>query len=172
MSSVIIASTNPVKIAATKGGFKAVLPDKKFSFTGISVPSGVSAQPMTDQETLAGATNRAINAQSAHPTADYWVGLEGGIHQVNGVHHSFAWVAVRNKDHLEVSRTATFTLPAKVSQLIDQGIELGFAMDQAYAVRDVKHTMGAVGILTDNLITRTSLYQPAVIIALSRLLDH
>ncbi len=34
--------------------------------------------PMSDAETLMGATNRANNAKKEVPDADYWVGLEGG----------------------------------------------------------------------------------------------
>ena len=44
-----------------------------------NVPSGVSDQPRSEQETLEGARNRARSAARGYPHADYWVGIEGGI---------------------------------------------------------------------------------------------
>ena len=59
---VAIGSTNPVKIAAVKSAFKKVWPNKKFTFKGIKVNSGVSHQPMSDIESIKGAGNRAKKA--------------------------------------------------------------------------------------------------------------
>ena len=64
MSKVIVASTNPVKRNAAQQGFLKVFPDKKFVFSGVKIPSGVSDQPMTDKETYQGALNRAKNAKA------------------------------------------------------------------------------------------------------------
>lgn len=52
MKKVIVASKNPVKINATQSAFEKMFPDEEFSFEGISVPSGVSDQPMSEDETL------------------------------------------------------------------------------------------------------------------------
>ena len=76
---IIVASTNPVKIEAARQGFARIFPDAALDVSGISVPSGVGDQPMSDAETLLGARNRADNARDARPNADYWVGMEGGL---------------------------------------------------------------------------------------------
>jgi non-canonical (house-cleaning) NTP pyrophosphatase len=55
---LIIASTNPVKVQSALHGFRLMFPDETFTTEGVSVPSGVSDQPMTDEETLQGALNR------------------------------------------------------------------------------------------------------------------
>ena len=57
MKKVLIASRNPVKINATKKAFEEVFTDR-FEFEGVSADSLVSDQPMSNDETLKGATNR------------------------------------------------------------------------------------------------------------------
>ena len=61
---VIVASKNPVKINCTKMGFRQVFPNLAVEVEGINTSSVVADQPMTNQETLIGAKNRAMNAQS------------------------------------------------------------------------------------------------------------
>ena len=67
MKKVVIASKNPVKINATEKAFEDVFTDG-FEFEGISTDSLVSDQPLSDKETLQGATNRLKNVQ--HVEAD------------------------------------------------------------------------------------------------------
>ena len=67
MKTLVVASTNPVKIQAALDGFRRMFPADEFEARGVSVPSGVTDQPMTDAETLQGALNRAANARRAAP---------------------------------------------------------------------------------------------------------
>ena len=166
MQKVIIASKNPVKVNCTKEGFKNIFPDQAYDFEGISVPSDVSDQPMTDQETLQGAMNRAKNAQKEVPEADFWVGIEGGIDQTYDGILAFAWVVIVSEDRTGKSRTSTFYLPPKVVELINQGIELGHANDQVFGEKNSKHKGGAVGSLTGGVLGRTAYYVQAVMLAL------
>lgn len=166
MKQVIIASKNPVKIQCVQQAFEKVFPEQTFLFEGVSVPSGVSDQPMTDKETFAGARNRAINASKAEPKASYWVGVEGGI-QKNGIEmEAFAWVVILSQEKTGKARTASFQLPPAVVDLIDQGMELGHADDLVFKRDNSKQKNGAVGILTNDLIDRVSYYEPAVVLAL------
>lgn len=166
MKQVVIASKNPVKIQCVQQAFEKVFPEQTFRFEGVSVPSGVSDQPMTDKETFAGARNRAINASKAETEASYWVGVEGGI-QKNGTEmEAFAWVVILSPDKTGKARTASFQLPPAVVELIDQGMELGHADDLVFKRDNSKQKNGAVGILTNDLIDRVSYYEPAVVLAL------
>ena len=63
-------------------------------------------------------------------------------------------------------RTGSFLLPPKVSELIAGGEELGVAIDRAFGDSNSKQKGGAVGALTDNLVTRKDFYQTAMIFAL------
>ena len=95
MQTVIVASTNPVKIVSARNGLVRIFPGQQFEVRGISVESGVGDQPMSDDETYQGAWNRASNAQLAVPGADLWLGIEGGLEVVGSELQGFAWVVVR-----------------------------------------------------------------------------
>ncbi len=166
MQKVIVASKNPVKINCTKEGFEKIFPESSYDFEGVYVPSDVSDQPMTDEETLQGAINRARNARQHSPDADFWVGIEGGIDEVEDGMIAFAWVAVLSNDQIGKSRTSTFYLPPKVVQLIHEGIELGYANDEVFGEKNSKHKGGAVGSLTGGVLGRTEYYVQAVMLAL------
>lgn len=166
MNKIVISSTNPVKVNATSEAFKTSFPDEKFEVEAISVESNVSNQPMSEQETMNGALNRVNNAQKLRPEADYWVGIEGGIQRIENSMITFAWVVVKNGNKIGKGRSASFFLPAQIVDLINQGKELGDADDVVFGKSNSKQQNGAVGILTQDLITRTSLYVPAIILAL------
>lgn len=164
---VIVASQNPVKINTAKVGFSKMFPEIIFEVIGVSAPSGVPDQPTSEDETIRGATNRANNASKLSPDADFWVGIEGGIEDSNSDMFSFAWIVVKDKTgKLGRGRTGTFFLPQKVADVIRAGHELGEADDIVFGVKNSKQQNGAVGILTGDAITRTSLYEQAMIFAL------
>lgn len=164
---IIIASKNPVKINAALQGFKAVFKDTEITAEGISVASGVSDQPMSEAETMQGALNRVQVAKNEYPEADYWIGIEGGIQTYEAKMLTFAWVYIENRDGLVgKGRSASFYLPARIVALIKEGKELGDADDIVFGDNNSKQKYGAVGILTKNIITRETLYVPAVTMAL------
>ncbi len=167
MIKIIIASKNPVKIDSVRLGFSKMFPNKAFEIEGISVDSGVSAQPMTEEETLKGAINRVNKVSELSLEADYWVGIEGGSKIVEQGMETFAWVVVKSKDGLvNQGRTASFYLPKEIVTLIKNGMELGEADDIVFKRSNSKQANGAVGILTDNVLTRTDYYEMAVILTL------
>lgn len=167
MKKIIVASTNPVKINTTEIGFAKMFPDIKFNIEGVSAESEVSDQPMSEEETLRGAMNRANNASKKVPNADYWVGIEGGLEEINGEMEAFAWIVIKSKEGVfGKGRTGSFFLPKKVIELVKQGKELGEADDIVFGKTNSKQSNGAVGILTDDVLTRTTYYEPAVILAL------
>jgi inosine/xanthosine triphosphatase len=165
MKKVIVASKNPVKINATKIGFEKMF-GTDFEFVGISVPSGVPDQPISSNETLQGAKNRATNAQIEMPDADFWVGIEGGIEKQENDMECFAWCVVLSKEKMGKARTSTFFLPQKIVELVDSGMELGAADDVVFQRTNSKQANGAIGILTVDVIDRTSYYVDAAVLAL------
>lgn len=163
---IIVASKNPVKINAVKLGFETMFPDESFECEGISADSGVSDQPSSDKETITGAENRVENAFNEVKDADFWVGIEGGLEKMESELEAFAWVVIKSKEKLGKGRTSTFFLPRKVAELIEQGKELGEADDIVFNRTNSKQKNGSVGILTGDIITRTSYYKEAIILAL------
>jgi inosine/xanthosine triphosphatase len=139
-----------------------------YTSRGVSVPSGVPDQPISDATTLLGAQNRAANARALEPDADYWVGIEGGIDEdETGLLRNFAWVVVIAKDgRIGKARTATYYLPKETAELVRGGMELGKADEVVFGGRNSKQKNGSVGLLTGDVIDRRGYYVEAVVLAL------
>ncbi|EJG1852086.1 inosine/xanthosine triphosphatase [Vibrio parahaemolyticus] len=159
---VVIASLNPAKINAVKSAFQSAFPQQAFEFVGISVPSEVADQPMTNEETHRGALNRVKNAKVEMPTADFYVGLEAGIEG----NVTFAWMVIESDTHRGESRSAILMLPPEVLAQLADANELGDVMDKVFGTENVKQKGGAISLLTQNQLTRSSVYHQALILAL------
>ena len=164
--NIVVASRNPVKVQASLKAFQFIFPEIDSQVSGFSISSGVSDQPMTESETRMGAQNRVHNASNTHPSADFWVGIEGGIEDLGTEMIAFAWVAILHKGYTGEARTASFFLPPPVADLIRQGDELGVADDKIFGVSNSKQENGAIGLLSKDVIVRETLYIPAVVMAL------
>jgi inosine/xanthosine triphosphatase len=166
MKTILVASQNPVKAQAALGGFQRMFPEEDFVLRTLTVASGVADQPFTSEETLQGAIQRAQAARRFDPSADYWVGIEGGV-EVHGEELcSYSWIAILAQGHIGIARTGTYYLPPAVAELLRQGKELGEANDILFGQRSSKQKNGAIGILTGDVIDRAGLYEQAVILAL------
>lgn len=172
VSKIIVGSKNPIKINSVKLGYQKVFSNLEFELEGVSVPSDVSDQPMSNQETLDGALNRATHAKNDFPDAKFWVGIEGGIERMGEEMMAFAWIVILSRDRKGKARTGTFFLPPKVVELINQGKELGEADDIVFGQSNSKQKNGAVGILTNNIIDRTQFYVEAMVLALIPFLNE
>ncbi len=165
---VIIASTNPVKIEATRRAFFEVFDGEDFVFQGVAISSEVSHQPMTDEETLRGATNRVRAARDQYTDADFWVGLEGGVEDINGELHQFSWTVVQAKDGREgKGRSATYIAPPIYRDMvIKEHKDVGGVGDIVFGTKNSKQGPGASGLLTGGIIDRVELDRHATIFAL------
>lgn len=162
---VAVGSANPVKLAAARAVLASVAPGA--AVEPITVPSGVPDQPFGDEETIAGARNRARAAREALD-ADLGVGLEGGVVDAPHGMRSNAWCVVVHRDGREgVGGSLAMPLPDAVAAMVRAGTELGHAMDALVQERGTKHGKGAVGILTDGRIDRQGAYEVLVTYALA-----
>ena len=161
MIKIAVASKNPVKLDAVREGL-AVFLNEEFELIGLSVQSDVSDQPMSDDETKLGALNRVKNALQKYPVYNFYIGIEGGVEETSSGLMAFAWIVISNGEKTGKARTASFFLPPRVAELVHQGMELGDADDIVFAKQNSKQQNGAVGLLTKDVITRKSLYMPAV----------
>ena len=165
---IVIASLNPVKINAVREAFSHHFPAIELDFQPMQTESGVSDQPLSDQETRQGARNRAQNARQNRPGANYWVGLEGGVENIDGQLMAFAWMSVLGScDTLSVARSVSLPLPPAIKRLMDEGLELGEANDRVFSTVNSKHAGGAFGLLTHGRYTRESVYVQTLSIALT-----
>ncbi|KAK4158257.1 inosine triphosphate pyrophosphatase-like protein [Chaetomidium leptoderma] len=188
-TTIIVASKNPVKIAASQQAFTLMFPHTRVTAHGISVPSGVPDQPFSDATTLRGAQNRAELVRELHGStelkADYWVGIEGGVDEdpyftesfdsntalsseEGPLLRSFAWAVVLGPvgGKMGKARTATYYLPRETAALVRGGMELGDADAVVFGGRNTKQKNGSVGLLTGDVVDRRGYYEQAVVLAL------
>ena len=164
--SVMVASKNPVKVRATHIGCTTFFPHHIWDVQGASIPSGVSDQPMSDQETLQGAINRVNAAKEAYPASKLWVGIEGGCAFQDDSMWVFAWVVLRSRTRLSKAKTSAFCIPEHISKLVQEGVELGVATDIVFGKNNSKHDQGVIGMLSKGHIDRTEYYVQPMILAL------
>jgi inosine/xanthosine triphosphatase len=164
---IAVGSKNPVKIQAALAGFETMFPDKEFAADGFDVASGVSDQPMSCEEALQGATNRANALKQVAPDVDFFVGIEGGIEVIGETLFANAWIVVIDAaGRVGSGRSGSFALPPAVKRLVESGIELGTANDEVFKEHNSKQQGGAVGSLTGGVVSRQSLYEHAMALAL------
>lgn len=168
---VVIGSKNPVKITAVQEAFKKVWPDESFVFEGVEVQSGVSDQPMSDLESIAGATNRAERAMET-AGADYGVGLEGGIQKIGDKWFDCGWIVILSKEGKKgIGSSLRMETPPQMMELINQGMELGYVVDRLFNATNTKQGAGHFGLMTNNAIDRKSGYRDAIIAALAAFIN-
>jgi inosine/xanthosine triphosphatase len=161
--SIGIGSTNPVKRAAVENVLQVVFPDSHF--ITLDVPSGVSDQPWGDDETRAGAYNRA-QAVLAQTEADFGVGLEAGVIETSFGLMTCAWCVIVKRDGtVGIGGGSNILLPPTVAADVRSGMELGLAMDRLVGDHNTKQKEGAIGILTDGLLNRQKAYEMIVLLA-------
>lgn len=160
-----VGSGNPVKINCVAEAVKAFWPEARA--VGVSADSGVAAQPESDHEMFAGALNRARQALAAVPEAQFGVGLEGGTLDAEDGMWAYAWIAVVDRaGRVGKGQSGRFLLPEAIAQMVRVGIELGEADDRFFGRENSKQQDGAIGILSDGVVTRLDLYKQAVVFAL------
>lgn len=169
--SVLVASRNPVKVAAGQRALSQWFARCHVIAHGVSVDSGVSDQPMSESETRLGAVNRVKRCITLHntgnQTADWTLAYEGGVDLFADGPATFAYVAISNGKKCVVGRSGNLLIPYSVFDALKQGEELGTVIDKQYGTRNIKQKGGAISILTHGLATRQSVYVTATLMAMS-----
>lgn len=167
MKKIAVGSTNPVKLEAIRRVLVRLWPMVQLASS--EVESGVRTQPLSDEEAIQGAINRARGALLQLPPSDLGIGIEGNTVELTYGMFSTAWVAIVDRQgQVGLGSSGRFALPETIAEAIRQGGELGPLMDQRTGEANVKQKQGAVGILTNGLLNRTEALEVGVICALSR----
>lgn len=168
MLIVSVGSKNPVKIQAVESAFESFWPELDLKVVGHDVASGVSNQPMSDEESRKGATNRAKAALAAEEQAAYGVGLEGGLQDIDGRWTDTQWVVIVNRaGKTGVGQSVRVQVPDKMMKLIHDGMELGDVIDQVFQQTNMKQAGGYMNEVTRGLINRQQQGFGAVVTALA-----
>lgn len=146
-----------------------------FEIAAVDVPSGVRHTPLSREELMRGARQRAeALARLAREKSEPWnylVGLEGGVDVVE--HGSERLVFLESWAYVAdaggrgaFGRSGGVLVPEPLARrVVDEGIELSEAIDAFAGGRGIRDAQGAWGILTRDLITREDAFRLAVISA-------
>lgn len=171
-SSIIIAvgSKNQAKNKAVEAAFSKAFTN--ISVQGFEVESGISDQPITDEESIQGAINRAKGALDQLSDARFGVGLEGNTVTILGKMYLHGWVAIieRGNNVPGIGHSSGLELPENLKRGIENGQELGPLLQGMLNDDDnvIRHTQGTNGILSAGLYTREQEFIDATTVALAR----
>ena len=180
VSELIIAvgSTRKPKLAAVReavdGMSDLLAAETSIEIVGVEVESGVNHTPLSREESMRGARQRAeslqqVARQKAKPW-NYFVGLEGGLDSVieNGEQRVFleSWAYVSDGVRGHFGRSGAVELPeALAEEVFVRGRELSIAIDQFAGEAGIRDAQGAWGVLSGNKITRQEAFRVALIAA-------
>lgn len=168
---ITVASTNPQKIKAVS----VLLPKyemlKDAQIEGVSVPSNVSDQPKSLEETVRGAINRA---KGAFIKTDYSFGIESGLIQVPYTKSGIMDVcvcAIYDGAEIHLGLSSAFEPPNKIVDLMHGGMTMS---DACFAAKltdnpNLGSSEGLIGILTRGRMDRLAYTVQAVTTALIHL---
>ena len=190
-TTIAIGSKRGPKINAVKKALEVLSPffppATEFALVGFEVASGVSHTPLSHEELMRGARQRAESlveiARKNGSEWHYFVGLEGGLevihetasplstesHLAQGSRRrvfleSWAYVADGARGHY--GRSGGIELPEPlVREVLENGTELAVAIDRFAGRVGIRDAQGAWGVLSGDLITREEAFRVAVIAA-------
>jgi len=179
---IVVGSENPVKIAAVEAVFQPYGESSvvKHVFRSVPAKSGVREQPLSLDETIMGACQRARDALVLDREADLVVGLESGVFTQGTDNYpsqmfdvcACAIMRRRIPDcHSEpyVGLSSAWVVPRAVANLlIDDKIDMDEAFFRAGLTKEKKlgRSEGAVGLLSKGRLTRQAYTQQAIEAAL------
>ena len=190
---IAIGSKRGPKVNAVKQALEVLspyfLPATEFEIIGLEVDSGVSHTPLSCQELMRGARQRAEAlveiAQKNGSQWHYFVGLEGGL---DVIHESASplpsrppsdlaqgsrrrvllesWAYVSDGARGHYGRSGGIELPEPLArEVLENGTELAAAIDRFAGMVGIRDAQGAWGVLSGDLISRQEAFRVAVIAA-------
>jgi inosine/xanthosine triphosphatase len=166
---IVVGSQNPVKQNAVLQAFSQYY--DQVEIIPALVESGVKPFPMSQSETLQGAINRAQSALKMEPTADFSVGIEGGLFKFNNTTYIQAIAAVMKGSNISVARSVGLEISQSFVDKLDPTSDTSKdTVDKLMGRTNVFQNEGVMGVLTQNRLTRTQILRDAVICALPRFL--
>ena len=167
---VAVGSQNNPKLCAVQRVFNRVL-NRPVRVVGMNTDSGVPEQPW-DDDIATGALNRCLVARTNYPGADYFVGIEAGIHNdllpPDMTCIEIAYVGSKNTTMNTGGMSGGFVIPPEMEDLVTLGaLSMGDAADKVYGTKNLGAEGGLVSQITDNMVRRQDYITPAVLFALS-----
>jgi len=175
---IAVGSTRKPKLGAVRDALDSIgpllAPDQQVEVVGVEVESGVGHTPISRNELMQGARQRAeavskLARQFGEPW-NFFVGLEGGLDVIreNGQRRVFleSWAYVSDGSNGFFGRSGSIQVAEAIAeQVVDRGMELSVAIDHFAGEVGIRDAQGAWGVLSGNLVTRQDSFRIAVITA-------
>ncbi len=172
---VLIASMRAPKVNGVQKAFRKlsrIAPFDELVFEPMSVESGVQATPLSIDELMTGARQRAETAfarggvkNSGYVLA---VGAEGGVYLSHGRTFLQSWACIFDGEKISFGSSGSIEIPRALSDAVVRGGEdLGHVIDAFAEKKNVRSNQGTWGILTDDLVTREDSFELATLNALA-----
>jgi inosine/xanthosine triphosphatase len=170
---VAIGSKNGAKVKAVKDAF--ALFGKEAEVRGFSVESGVSDQPLSLDEVVQGAVNRAKAAwEQAKGQCDFSVGIESGLEKVRQArtgYMDFGANAVFDGEKVFIGLNACFEYPEKfLEKVVKEGKEVSDAALELWG-DDLRDEQGGIGRLSLGNMPRSKLHESGLVMALMQIFN-
>jgi inosine/xanthosine triphosphatase len=175
---IAVGSTRLPKVNAVReavSSFGALLDaTAQFDVQGCEVESGVSHTPVSREELMQGARQRAealaTELSSTGQAADFFVGVEGGLDVVieGGSRRVFleSWAYVTDGRTSHFGCSGSIEIPEELAkEVLDKGVELSEAIDAYAGAVGIRDGKGTWGVLSGNLISRQDSFRIAVVTA-------
>ena len=172
---VAIGSTNKVKVQAVEAVIQGYPQFVDARLVPISADSEVSDQPLSLEETIRGAKNRAKNAFAACDACTYSFGIESGLFEAPGTETGFLYgsiCSIYDGTRYAIGISCGFEVPPAVLDLVrSDGLELCNAVHQAGVTANPKlgAAEGLIGLLTQGRIDRQKYTEQCITTALIQL---
>ena len=167
-----VASANPAKLEAVRGLLTDYPPFADAEVIAYPVSSSVSEQPLTLEETVVGARNRA---KAAFVDCTYSIGIESGMFEVPFTRTGYmnvTFAVIFDGENYAMGGSPLFEYPLTATHLVLEGEH-----DMSAALKELGYTdkekvgyeEGCIGMLTKGRMTRAAYARYAVQMALTQL---
>lgn len=162
---IVVGSKNPVKVSAVAEVFADYPQYATMQVSGVDASSGVRPQPLSLEETVSGARNRARQAYEGF----LGVGLESGIMAIPDGYLEVCFAAIFDGTRMHTGMSCGFALPKAVTNLmfeeelnlVEAAMRVGLTDDP-----EVGKKGGLLSILTDGRLTRKEYSKQSLITAI------
>lgn len=172
---VLLGSANPIKLAALIDVLDKREDYRGWKVAGAPIASGVAEQPLSLEETIEGAENRAWAARDALMGSDWGVGIESGVVRTAGIALDVCACVIVTKQSGKADRYLGLSSAWEVPARIAKRLRPGFTIDDAFRVEGlttaerIGRAGGAVSICSGGRFTRRAQTKQAIESALMRL---
>ncbi|MCD5382665.1 DUF84 family protein [Candidatus Gracilibacteria bacterium] len=155
----IIGTTNPAKLKAIEEGIAKCnyFDGEKVEIIGEKMNSNVSDMPISLEENMQGAKNRAENLKKKGIEGNFFVGMEGGTTKIGEKAYLFGAIYILDKNgngHFGLSNF--MEVPEKFEKgIYEDGEELGIILGKETKDKNASKKGGAFGAWSDGNLTRT-----------------